>query len=152
MFSLTFRSLLRAHALLLLAVVLPAWSAIDPNLTADDSQGRVYLADGSVLVGEVTAIRGGEVTIKTTFTDADIQVPVALVQAFDRSAPTDLMLVDQNTLALETVTVREGQVQLDDKAIPLTKGTALKELEMDRLLLVDLIDETREEIKEEESE
>lgn len=39
-----------------------------------------------------------------------------------------------------------------DKAIPLTKGTALKELEMDRLLLVDLIDETREEIKEEESE
>jgi hypothetical protein len=34
----------------------------------------------------------------------------------------------------------------------LTKGTALKELEMDRLLLVDLIDETREEIKEEESE
>lgn len=39
-----------------------------------------------------------------------------------------------------------------NKAIPLTKGTALKELEMDRLLLVDLIDETREEIKEEESE
>ena len=119
MFSLTFRWLLRAHMLLLLAVVLPAWSAIDPDLTADDSQGRVYLADGSVLVGEVTAIRGGEVTIKTTFTDADIQVPVALVQAFDRSVPTDLMLVDQNTLALETVTVREGQVQLDDKAIPL---------------------------------
>jgi hypothetical protein len=39
-----------------------------------------------------------------------------------------------------------------DKAIPLTKGTALKELEMDRLLIVDLIDQTREEIKEEESE
>ena len=39
-----------------------------------------------------------------------------------------------------------------DKAIPLTKGTALKELEMDRILLVDLIDQTREEIKEEESE
>jgi hypothetical protein len=39
-----------------------------------------------------------------------------------------------------------------DKAIPLTKGTALKELEMDRILIVDLIDQTREEIKEEESE
>ena len=39
-----------------------------------------------------------------------------------------------------------------DKAIPLTKGTALRELEMDRLLIVDLIDQTREEIKEEESE
>lgn len=39
-----------------------------------------------------------------------------------------------------------------DKAIPLTKGTALKELEMDRMLMVDLIDQTREEIKEEESE
>jgi hypothetical protein len=39
-----------------------------------------------------------------------------------------------------------------DKAMPLTKGTALKELEMDRILLVDLIDQTREEIKEEESE
>tara|TARA_R100001480_G_scaffold8719_1_gene17003 strand:+ start:1306 stop:2913 length:1608 start_codon:yes stop_codon:yes gene_type:complete len=39
-----------------------------------------------------------------------------------------------------------------DKAIPLTKGTALKELEMDRLLIVDLIDQTREDIKEEESE
>jgi hypothetical protein len=37
-----------------------------------------------------------------------------------------------------------------DKAIPLTKGTALKELEMDRLLIVDLIDQTREEIKEED--
>lgn len=37
-----------------------------------------------------------------------------------------------------------------DKAIPLTKGTALKELEMDRLIMVDLIDQTREEIKEEE--
>lgn len=117
--SLTCRSLLRAHALLLLVVALPAWSAIDPDLTADDSQGRVYLADGSVLVGEVTAIRGGEVTIKTTFTDAEIKVPVALVQAFDRSAPTDLLLVDEDTLALETLTVREGQVQLDGKAIPL---------------------------------
>ena len=39
-----------------------------------------------------------------------------------------------------------------DKAIPLTKGTALKELEMDRLLLVDLIDQTREDIKEEDNE
>ena len=39
-----------------------------------------------------------------------------------------------------------------DKAIPLTKGTALKELEMDRILIVDLIDQTRGEIKEEESE
>ena len=39
-----------------------------------------------------------------------------------------------------------------EKAIPLTKGTALKELEMDRLIIVDLIDQTREEIKEEESE
>jgi hypothetical protein len=39
-----------------------------------------------------------------------------------------------------------------DKAIPLTKGAALKELEMDRMLMVDLIDQTREEIKEEESE
>jgi len=38
-----------------------------------------------------------------------------------------------------------------DKAIPLTKGTALKELEMDRILLVDLIDQTREEIKEEDT-
>jgi len=117
--SLTCRSLLRAHALLLLVVALPAWSAIDPDLTADDSQGRVYLADGSVLVGEVTAIRDGEVTIKTTFTDAEIKVPVALVQAFDRSAPTDLLLVDEDTLALETLTVREGQVQLDGKVISL---------------------------------
>jgi hypothetical protein len=39
-----------------------------------------------------------------------------------------------------------------DKAIPLTKGTALKELEMDRILIVDLLDQTREDIKEEESE
>lgn len=39
-----------------------------------------------------------------------------------------------------------------DKAIPLTKGSALKELEMDRLIIVDLIDQTRQEIKEEESE
>ena len=37
-----------------------------------------------------------------------------------------------------------------EKAVPLTKGTALKELEMDRLIMVDLIDQTREEIKEEE--
>ena len=39
-----------------------------------------------------------------------------------------------------------------DKAIPLTKNTALKELEMDRILIVDLLDQTREDIKEEESE
>lgn len=39
-----------------------------------------------------------------------------------------------------------------EKAVPLTKGTALKELEMDRLIMIDLIDQTREEIKEEESE
>ena len=120
MFSLTPRWLLRAQALLLLAVVLPAWSAIDPDLTADGNQGRVYLVDGSVLVGEVTAIRDGEVTIATVFSETEITVPAAMVQAFERTAPTDLMLLDESMLVLDTMQVRDGLVQLDDTSIPLT--------------------------------
>ena len=120
MFSLTPRWLLRAKVLLLLAVVLPAWSAIDPDLTANGNQGRVYLVDGSVLVGEVTAIRDGEVTIATVFSETEITVPAAMVQAFERTAPTDLMLLDESMLVLDTMQVRDGLIQLDDTSIPLT--------------------------------
>jgi len=67
-------------------------------------------------------------------------------------------LVLRHTLGIQAAKPRNrarayaAMLSAIEKAVPLTKGTALKELEMDRLIMIDLIDQTREEIKEEESE
>lgn len=75
-------------------------------------------------------------------------VPAAVAGTLGATAYTGIQLAKPRNAAK----IYASMLSAIDKAIPLTKGTALKELEMDRILIVDLLDQTREDIKEEESE
>ena len=75
-------------------------------------------------------------------------VPATVAGTLGATAYTGIQLAKPRNAAK----IYASMLSAIDKAIPLTKNTALKELEMDRILIVDLLDQTREDIKEEESE
>jgi len=75
-------------------------------------------------------------------------VPAAVAGTLGAAAYAGIQLAKPRNAAK----IYASMLSAIDKAIPLTKGTALKELEMDRILIVDLLDQTREDIKEEECE
>ena len=104
------------------------------NLKATDLLPNTVLALGATGTAGLGALGGA--------------VPAAFAAGLGATVYTGV----QAMKARNRARIYSSMLSAIDKAIPLTKGTALKELEMDRLLLVDLIDETREEIKEEESE
>ena len=109
----------RIHAIALfglLALLFSTLSLSDSDLPeASESQppARIELIDQSVIYGEITDIRDGELYVTTEWM-GDLTIALSSIVYLESDQDIELLTTEQEKLALSSLMVVDGEVVLDD--------------------------------------
>ena len=101
-------------ALFLLPVSSPGWSNSDlPEASAPRPPARIELIDQSVVYGEITDIRDGELYVATELM-GDVTIALSSILYLESDQDIELLTTEQEKPALTPVMIVDGEVVLDD--------------------------------------
>ena len=109
----------RIHAIALFALFIlpmssPGWSDSDlPEASGSLAPARVELVDQSVIYGEITDIRDGELCVATELM-GDVTIALSSILYLESDQDIELLTTEQEKLALSSLMVVDGEVVLDD--------------------------------------
>ena len=109
----------RIHAIALFALFIlpmssPGWSDSDlPEASGSLAPARVELVDQSVIYGEITDIRDGELYVATELM-GDVTIALSSILYLESDQDIELLTTEQEKLALSSLMVVDGEVVLDD--------------------------------------
>ena len=113
-------STLRIHAILFLGLLsgllqAPVWASTNAALSATATPpARIVLMDQSVIWGEITDIREGEVVVNTQWI-GEVSIDLTAIMLLESDQAIELLTKDQNKFALSSLQVVEGEVVLEDE-------------------------------------
>ena len=95
--------------------------ALDASLLEPlGESSMVRLRDGSILVGEVTDIRDGRISVKAAFSESPISIGLEYIEALTSSRSAALLLEDGRLITVSPLKVDQGQLQGPDGEFALT--------------------------------
>ena len=109
----------RIHAIALFALLIlpmssPGWSDSDlPEASESPAPARIELVDQSVVYGEITDIRDGELYVATEWM-GDVTIELSSILHLESDQDIELLTTEQEKLALSSLMVVDGEVVLDD--------------------------------------
>jgi hypothetical protein len=109
----------RIHAIALFALFMlpmssPGWSDSDlPEASESSAPARIELVDQSVIYGEITDIRDGELYVATELM-GDVTIALSSILYLESDQDIELLTTEQEKLALSSLMVVDGEVVLDD--------------------------------------
>ena len=109
----------RIHAIALFALFIlpmssPGWSDSDlPEASGSLAPARVELVDQSVIYGEITDIRDGELYVATELM-GDVTIALSSILYLESDQDIELLTTEQEKLALSSLMVVDGEVVLED--------------------------------------
>ena len=109
----------RIHAIALFALLIlpmssPGWSDSDlPEASESPAPARIELVDQSVVYGEITDIRDGELYVATEWM-GDVTIELSSILHLESDQDIELLTTEQDKLALSSLMVVDGEVVLDD--------------------------------------
>ena len=109
----------RIHAIALFALLMlpmssSVWSDSDlPEASESQPPARIELIDQSVIYGEITDIRDGELYVTTEWM-GDLTIALSSILYLESDQDIELLTTDQEKLALSSLMVVDGEVVLDD--------------------------------------
>ena len=109
----------RIHAIALFSLFIlpmssPGWSDSDlPEASTAQPPARIELIDQSVVYGEITDIRDGELYVATEWM-GDVTIALSSILYLESDQDIELLTTEQEKLALSSLMVVDGEVVLDD--------------------------------------
>ena len=109
----------RIHAIALFALFMlpmssPVWPDSDlPEASESQPPARIELIDHSVIYGEITDIRDGELYVATEWM-GDVTIELSSILHLESDQDIELLTTEQEKLALSSLMVVDGEVVLDD--------------------------------------
>ena len=109
----------RIHAIALFALLMlpmssSVWSDSDlPEASESQPPARIELIDQSVIYGEITDIRDGELYVTTEWM-GDLTIALSSILYLESDQDIELLTTEQEKLALPSLMVVDGEVVLDD--------------------------------------
>ena len=109
----------RIHAIALFALFIlpmssPGWSDSDlPEASTAQPPARIELIDQSVVYGDITDIREGELYVATEWM-GDVTIALSSILYLESEQDIELLTTEQEKLALSSLVVVDGEVVLDD--------------------------------------
>jgi hypothetical protein len=109
----------RIHAITLFALFLlpmssAGWADSDlPEASESESPARIELIDQSVIYGEITDIRDGELYVTTEWM-GDVTIALSSILHLESDQDIELLTTEQEKLALSSLMVVDGEVVLED--------------------------------------
>ena len=109
----------RIHAIALFALLMlpmssSVWSDSDlPEASESQPPARIELIDQSVIYGEITDIRDGELYVTTEWM-GDLTIALSSILYLESDQDIELLTTEQEKLALSSLMVVDGEVVLDD--------------------------------------
>jgi len=94
-----------------LALCLAALLAVSGRTLADTASGadEIVLKSGSRILGTITAIRGGVLSVKTEFADT-VDIDLELVETLRGAEPATLLLTDDSVVRQQPLRVEGGRI------------------------------------------
>ena len=109
----------RIHAITLFALFLlpmsgAGWADSDlPEASESESPARIELVDQSVIYGEITDIRDGELYVTNEWM-GDVTIALSSILHLESDQDIELLTTEQEKLALSSLMVVDGEVVLED--------------------------------------
>ena len=109
----------RIHAITLFALLLlpmssAGWADSDlPEASEPESPARIELIDQSVIYGEITDIRDGELYVTNEWM-GDVTIALSSILHLESDQDIELLTTEQEKLALSSLMVVDGEVVLED--------------------------------------